>query len=271
MTKCSIVLSSSSISSISFPHRGKIEGGCLYLRPMKPFLTGQWQNLIMFNYAADPVLLQQHLPRGTELDEWDGIHYISLVGFMFLNTKLRGVRVPFMANFEECNLRFYVRVKENNEWKRGVVFVKEIVPKRLISAVANSVYGEHYCCYPMRHSVTTLGGLVEVQYEWLFKSEWNTMQVTAQQNATPLQQGSEAEFITEHYWGYTKLKSGFTSEYKVEHPRWDIHEVVSHNLHCNTNALYGDAFAHYLNQKPVSVFMAKGSAVKVYPRKLWKL
>jgi len=237
---------------------------------MKSFLTAEWKNLVMFNYGVDAAILTKHLPEGAEIDTWNNTCYISLVGFMFLNTKVRGLSVPFFTNFEEVNLRFYVRFKDNSEWKRGVVFVKEIVPKRLISGIANNVYGEHYYCYPMRNTLVKTADIMDVKYEWLYKDEWNFLEVKATEECKPLIEGSEAEFITEHYWGYTKLKNGVTSEYKVEHPRWHIHEVLSSNTYCNTQALYGDEFHFYLKEKQVSVFMAAGSPVKVFPRKLWK-
>jgi hypothetical protein len=121
----------------------------------------------------------------------------------------------------------------------------------------------------MRNSLKDDGFTIELGYEWYFKQEWNYMRVTAEKNTLPLKEGSEEEFITEHFWGYTQLASGKTSEYQVEHPRWNIHKVTSHDFYCNTKALYGDDFHPYLQQKPVSVFLAQGSDVKVYPRKLW--
>ncbi|HVX49156.1 MAG TPA: DUF2071 domain-containing protein [Chitinophagaceae bacterium] len=238
---------------------------------MKPFLTAEWKNLVMFNYAADAALLRKYLPAGTEVDTWNDTCYVSLVGFMFLNTKVRGIKTPYFTNFEEFNLRFYVRFKEQGVWKRGVVFIKEIVPKRLISTIANSVYGEHYYCYPMRSLLILEEDTVQVKYEWKYKGEWNFVNVKAGSLARELQPGSEAEFITEHYWGYTRLAADKTSEYKVEHPRWNIHPVYSYGMYCNTWELYGPDFHTFLKQEPVSVFMAGGSAVKVYPRKIWKL
>jgi len=224
----------------------------------------------MFNYKAAPAALTKYIPRGTEIDTWNNTCYISLVGFMFVNTKVKGISVPYLTDFEEINLRFYVRFKNSNQWKRGVVFVKEIVPKRLISAVANTVYGEHYYCYPMRNMLIQTGNIMDVRYEWRFKHEWNFMEVKVTNAPQPLAEGSEAEFITEHFWGYTQLKNNRTSEYQVEHPRWNIYPVRSYDLHCDTLALYGPEFHQFLQEKPASVFMAQGSPVKVYPRKLWR-
>ena len=93
----------------------------------KTFLSAEWRNLLMANYEIDPAVLKKYLPCHTELDEFNGVHYVSLVGFLFTNTRLKGIAFPFHSTFEEVNLRFYVRYKEDNQWKRGVVFIKEIV------------------------------------------------------------------------------------------------------------------------------------------------
>ena len=116
----------------------------------KAFLTAQWRNLLMVNYEIDPVVLKKYVPCHTELDSFNGVHYVSLVGFLFKDTKVRGLSFPFHRTFEEVNLRFYVRYKEGHQWKRGVVFMKEIVPRRMITFVANTIYKEKYATHVMQ-------------------------------------------------------------------------------------------------------------------------
>jgi uncharacterized protein len=230
---------------------------------MKKFLEAEWQNLAMANYEIDPNLLSRHIPRGTELDIWNGCCYVSLVAFMFVNTKVLGFSIPFHINFEEVNLRFYVRYKHENEWRRGVVFVKEIVPKPMISFVANTVYGEHYHTLPMKHNISSGLDKLEVEYFWKFKHEWNHFKVIANPEEKPILHGSEAEFNTEHYWGYTRINDSKTSQYEVEHPRWNQYKLESYDIQCNAVQLYGEPFGECLSQKPVSVMLAKGSEVSV--------
>lgn len=235
----------------------------------KPFLSADWNKLVFANYVVDPEVLKPHLPAGTELDFYHGRCYVSLVGFLFLHTRVRGMRIPGHTDFEEFNLRFYVRYKEAGEWKRGVVFVKEIVPRRMISYIANLLYGEHYYYMKMRHAIEETTDTLHVRYEFLYKQDWNRLEVWADKHPQPLIPESEAAFITEHYWGYTRLSSNSTSEYQVEHPSWNIHEVSRYNVHCNTLSLYGPAIHEYLNTAPSSVFMADGSAVRVLGRKVY--
>jgi len=228
------------------------------------FLTAQWRNLLMANYAIEPDVLKPYLPCYTELDTFEGVHYVSLVGFLFKDTRVHGIPVPFHTTFEEVNLRFYVRYKECGEWKRGVVFLKEIVPRRAISFVANTLYNENYRTHAMKHEWTTTDTDLSVSYYWKVGKEWNYLKATAEKQAQQLQTGSAEAFITEHYWGYTFVDKRCTGVYQVAHPQWNIHAVKDYKVHCNAAVLYGAGFADALNQSPRSVFLADGSDIQVY-------
>jgi len=235
---------------------------------MATFLNAQWKNLIMANYEVNPAVLEKYLPYKTELDTWNGRHYVSLVGFMFLDTKVLGIKIPFHVNFEEVNLRFYVRYKDETnpnkpEWKRGAVFIKEIVPKPAITLVANVLYGEHYATMPMKNELVQTSDKLTVSYGWKFRNKWNHLKVSAGAALQDIAEGSEAEFITEHYWGYTKLKNKQTSQYQVAHPRWQVYPVQSYEVNCDFKGLYGDDFEMLKSQTPTSVLMAQGSEIEV--------
>lgn len=228
------------------------------------FLTAEWRNLIFANYALDRRVLEPLLPYGTELDEFDGIYYGSLVGFYFQHVRMFGkLSVPFHREFEEFNLRFYVRRKTETGWKRGVVFVKEIVPKLAITLVANTLYGEPYATHPMRHTWQQDGKMQHINYEWKVGSDWNYIRVSADQTGHKLIPDSEEAFITEHYWGYTGRGKERTSEYEVVHPQWNIYPVSDYDVRCDVQKLYGPAFAPFFEQPPRSVFLADGSAVAI--------
>ncbi|HST59396.1 MAG TPA: DUF2071 domain-containing protein [Longimicrobium sp.] len=232
--------------------------------PAPPFLTAEWRSLLMLNYAVDPALLRPLVPAGTELDTWGGVTYASVVGFLFRRTKVLGIPIPFHRDFEELNLRFYVRRKGPEGWRRGVVFVKEIVPRVAIAAVARWIYGEKYVALPMRHrvdlSVQTGGSL---EYGWRTGGRWASVRAEVRGPARPLVEGSEEEFITEHYWGYARQRDGGCVEYQVEHPRWKAWRAESAALDCDVAALYGPAFAEPLSAPPRSALVADGSAVVV--------
>jgi len=218
---------------------------------MGNFLDAEWRKLVMINYSVKPSLLQPLVPKFTELDTWNGICFISLVGFMFQNTQLKGIKIPFHVNFEEVNLRFYVRYTDaNNDPKRGVVFIKEVVPKTMISLVANTLYRENYSTMPMKHSWEITEDELKIDYSLKKNNTWHTFGVTAYNDPQELVTGSEAEFITEHFWGYAKWNDQLTNEYEVGHPRWKIYPVTGSQVNLN-------------NAKPVSVYLAEGSEIFV--------
>ncbi len=233
----------------------------------KPFLTAAWRNLLMANYIIDPELLKPYLPCHTELDSFNGAHLVSLVGFMFMNTRVKGFSIPFHRHFEEVNLRFYVRYKDSDGWKRGVVFMKEIVPKRAISFVANNLYGEKYVTHAMSHRWENKDGKLYVDYKWRVNSQWDHLKAVAEISPTGMEQGSQEEFITEHYWGYTRVDHRCTGVYEVKHPKWKVHRVLESDINCSAGLLYGKPFEEPLNQPPVSVFLAEGSDISVFPGK----
>lgn len=124
--------------------------------PERRFLRANWINLLMLNYEVDPEILKPHLPPYTILDLWEEKALVSMVGFRFLDTRVLGIRWPGHANFEEVNLRFYVKYFDGETWKRGAVFISEIVPKRMIALIANNLYKEHYQALPMRYSQNSI-------------------------------------------------------------------------------------------------------------------
>lgn len=228
----------------------------------KVFLTAEWRKLALAQYSVDKEILSKYLPQHTILDDWQGKYYVSLVGFMFVDVKLRGFNIPFHTNFEEVNLRFYVKFKEGGIWKRGVVFIKEFVPKPAITFVANTLYKENYQTLAMKHLWVEQKDQLEVTYSWKNR-KWNNFAVTATSKAEDILAGSEEEFITEHYWGYTKIAENKTSEYGVEHPRWQAYPIKDYKINVDFGINYGDDFAFLNSATPDSVILAEGSEIRV--------
>ena len=226
---------------------------------MQKFLTAKWNDLIMVNYEVNPALLTSRVPSGTELDLHEGRCFISLVGFMFLDTRVIGFLVPFHINFEEVNLRFYVRRTTNDETRRGVVFIREIVPRFAIATVARFLYGEPYeCC-----SMTNRRDEISVMYQWQKGSSINGLSVERGDDLGVPVEGSHGSFIIEHYWGYTK-RGERTDEYKVEHPKWNLFSTKNESIEVDFGATYGGEFTFLSEQTPYSVVLAAGSNVSVY-------
>ena len=229
------------------------------------FLTAEWRYLAMLNYPVDAALLESRVPAGCELDRFEGVTYISLVGFLFLNTRVAGLPIPFHRNFEELNLRFYVLRREGSEIRRGVVFEQEIVPRRAVATVARLAYQENYHARPMRHRAVP----PEVEYGVRVDDEWSRLWARTCGDAQPLCPGSKAEFIAEHYWGYCAQRNGSTIEYRVEHEPWRVWQTQGAGFEGDAEALYGREYARVLTCPPESAFVAEGSPVAVRtPRRL---
>ena len=230
-------------------------------KPVPPgvFLSAEWRNLLMLNYVADPEILKPLVPAGTELDLWLGQAFVSVVGFRFLKTKVRGVPIPFHRDFDEVNLRFYVKRHVGGEERKGVAFIKEIVPRRAIAFVARWIYNENYVRHPMRSNVSIPGN---VRYEWK-RDRWEEIEAVAIGDPILPVAGSKESFITEHYWGYAAQRDGTAVEYGVEHPPWRVWRCESPRLSCDVSSLYGSQFAPYLTRSAESAFVAEGSPIVV--------
>lgn len=236
----------------------------------RPFLTAEWRNLVVLNYEVDPSTLGPYVPPGTELDYWEGSAFASVVGFQFLKTRLAGIAVPFHTAFDEVNLRFYVRRPAANGWRRGVVFIRELAPRRLVAVVARLCYGENYLCVPVNHrfeQVSGSGAGGEIgrrwEYHWRYRGRPSRVTVEASREAGYPAANSLEEYIIEHYWGYSAPAR--CREYEVAHPRWRIAPATTAEFVGDAAAIYGRQWTAFLTRQPASAFWADGSAVRVFP------
>lgn len=233
------------------------------------FLTAQWRNLLMLNYEIDPEILRPLVPVGTELDFWNGKTFVSMVGFQFLQTRIKRMWIPFHSNFNEINLRFYLRRQGPDGPQRGVAFIKEIVPRWAIAiaTVARCVYNENYVSRPMTSSLELPAHRDKtgrVRYGWKSPSGWNYLQADFSGEPKVPEPGSEEEFITEHYWGFSSQRDGSTLEYRVTHPQWRVWQASPSTFTCHIEEVYGPQFQETLQKEPTSAFVAEGSAIEVY-------
>ena len=233
----------------------------------RSFLTAQWRELAMLNYDVDPALLQQFVPFGTELDSWNGRTFLSLVAFRFLKTRVLGISVPFHSNFEEVNLRLYVRRLDGPLIKRGVVFIREIVPRWAIATLARALYNENYVSLPTSHQISRGDDGLAVGYRWKTGNRWNRINLTAKGTPVIPAPDSAEQFITEHYWGYARQPDGGCTEYQVAHPAWRVWNTPDARFEGDMHELYGKDLGALIKAKPASAFLAEGSEVTVYKGK----
>lgn len=235
-----------------------------------PFLTAAWRNLVMLNFEIEPHVVEPYVPRGVELDLFAGRAIVSIVAFEFENAKFYGIPAPLCRRIPEVNLRIYVQRSVRDRRRPGVVFVKEIAPRRAISmaTVANRCYHEHYQMMPMRYAITPakVGSGKRYHYAWKYKGLWNEVDVTA--SGAPFRPHSDSEeaFVIDHWFAYTRQPDGSCVERQVAHAPWSIRHVDSEHAHfvCDAAKIYGPAFASALNRPPTSTFVSSGSAVGVF-------
>jgi uncharacterized protein YqjF (DUF2071 family) len=216
----------------------------------------------MANYEIEPSVLDPYLPKGVELDFYNSKTYVSLVGFMFKKTSLFGVPIPFFGSFEEINLRFYVRKVEGKKIKKGVVFINETVPFKIVALLANKFYKEHYISIPTKNKINVTDHK-HIKYEWKFNGKWNSISVKSGTDKYEIEPASIEEFIFERYFGFTKISPFSTQEYRIHHPKWMTHKILNHDVDCDFGSMYGDAFSILNNQNPDSIILAEGSQVSV--------
>jgi uncharacterized protein YqjF (DUF2071 family) len=196
------------------------------------------------------------LPKGVELDLYEGKAFVSLVGFMFKNTEIFKVPIPYFGNFEEINLRFYVKRIEGATIKRGVVFINETIPYRIVAWIANKLYKEHYTVVPTKHFIHQIGEKQQVKFEWLLDKKWNHILVETEVASKEMITNSLEEFIYEHYYGYTKVNESATEEYHLKHPSWEVCKMLKYNVNCDFSAMYGSAF-FVLNKRLMCIFIGQ--------------
>lgn len=234
---------------------------------MRPLLTAEWKNLILLTYVVDPAFLEVYLPKGLELDTYKGRTFVSFVAFEFTNTKLKGFPIPFHRDFPEVNLRFYVRRPlKDGGYERGVVFIKEIVPKKMVTWIANRLYNENYVTTPMSCESGLEEGKLTISHKLEWKNKDYRWVFKVQPEAYTPEEGTSYHFFKEHHWGFGLNKKGQLLQYRVEHPPWRVFPIEERFfLHLDYGHLYGDEWAFLNTRIPFNIMVAEGSEVKLFP------
>jgi uncharacterized protein YqjF (DUF2071 family) len=228
----------------------------------RPFLTAEWRNLFLATYAVPPGLLQKRVPPGLTLEVRDGNAFVSLVAFEFLHTRVLGIPWPGYRNFGEINLRFYVRQGE----QRGVVFIREFVPQRLVAWMARLLYNEPYLAAPITLAREEGPDAIALDYRLRFAGREQRIGVRAGKPAFRPTDDSTEHFFKEHHWGYGTTRAGQGIRYEVAHPVWDVYTVAEHQLDFDFAGVYGSEWGILEQAAPISTILAVGSPISVYPK-----
>jgi uncharacterized protein YqjF (DUF2071 family) len=229
------------------------------------FLTARWVDLLMLNYQVAPELLAPYVPHGTSLDFFEGKTYLSLVAFWFREAKLFGkILAPFHREFPQINLRFYVRRPTEADDRLGVVFITEIVQKRMIALVAHAAYGEHYLCRSVKTRGVRGSEKRALEYGWQSENSWCNLAADGISSATCIPSpGTLEHFLVDRYWGYTARPNGGCMEFNVVHPTWKVSHCSDAAFLGDPTLEYGPEIANVLRGKPSAAFVVDGSPVTV--------
>lgn len=238
-----------------------VEAGRPFVERRRPFMTARWSNPLLLTYRAPTPLLRRLTHPHLELDEWEGHTHVSLVAFEFQDTRIRGRRVPGFINFSQLNLRTYVRQGD----RRGVTYIKEYVPSRVIAVIARLRFNEPYHRLDIASQTEGAGEELKIEHHWHHGGTDQYVQATATQaSLMPPDDGSVYHF-TEHRWGFGSSRGGALIPYRVEHPVWAVRTLRSIDYRVDFESLYGPDWAFLSNQEPVRTTLAVGSAVQMFP------
>jgi len=221
-----------------------------------PFLTAQWLNVAAITFAVEEERLLPYLPAGATVDTLEGAPRVSLVAFEFRRTRVGGLAIPGHIHFPEINLRFYVR----HGGERGVVFIRELVPRQAIATVARLLYNEPYERVPMTCGADPVGDGVRV---WHRFARGSSLVVEGAADPVVPEEGSAAHWLTDHSLGVGRRRDGRTVLYNVAHPTWALREVTHVRLDVDFGAVYGPEWAWLRDATPSHLSLAVGSEITV--------
>ena len=247
---------------------GALERSRVREEPSPPFLAAQWSDLAILNYEVDPSVLLPRVPQGCELEDWNGRHFVTLTGFRVRHARVLGLPVPFHSDFLEVDFRFYVRRHAGGAWRRGVVSIKELTPRRLIAFVARQVYRENFVALPMRHALLSAAGCDTRMYTygWQRARAWESLSVRSTGAPLDSPRDSEERFITDRHCGFTRGATG-AFEYQVDHEPWRLYRGDAAALDADVPRLFGQEFMEALCVPPRLALTADGSSVIVRQRR----
>jgi len=227
----------------------------------RPSLTARWSNLVLLTYEVDPALVEPWLPGGVEADLVGGRALVSLIAFDFLDTRIRGRRIPGFVDFPEINFRTYVRGGD----RLGVVAIRELVPSPLAAAVGRLRFNEPFRAAPIESRTVSMGDELLVEHRWKWKDQGYFLRMTSDQTSVPAAAEAPAHHLLGRRWAYGRSRRGEPKVLRIEHPEWALRRVRTLDFDVDYAALYGPEWAVLNGKQPASTHLAVGSAVSIFP------
>ena len=234
----------------------------------KTLYAAEWREIVVINFEIDPKLLRNFIPPKTELDFFNETSFVTLMARACKNVKPYGWPIVFAKSIDQILLRFYVKRKVGDTWRRGVCLIRDYLPKRKASFFLNWMFKHSFTQVPIKRTSSNFESglptqLPTVEYQWTTGDYVNHIKVNARSQMRQQEQETKESFVLDHHYGYT-VKEGKTYEYYVEYSPWAMWDAQSGSFDCDTENVFGRPFVRALKQRPASVFLARGSDVIIY-------
>jgi len=229
------------------------------------FLSGHFDHIVLFNYAVAPEFLAPYLPAHTELDLHDCRYFCSLVGVRCLDLHTHGMPLWPFRNYAQVNLRFYVcRQIDAPHWRHGVVFIKQLIPHRLVAWTARRLFNERTETQRVTALVeATAEGTEQVEYRWPFQGEHCRLKTSFRPQPPCAAPEQQRLFFVERHWGYAAQRDGSTLEYRFDHPPWQVYRPLDMTSSVSVGDFFGPPFTELFRSPPDSILACRGSAVSL--------
>lgn len=183
-------------------------------------MTQDWAFLSFLHWRYDADTVQSLLPRGLEVDLFDGSAWVGLVPFA-MRIKVGPLPpLPYATIFPETNVRTYVHGPDG---RAGVWFFSLDVPRLAAALGARATYGLPY----MWSDMAVDRGATQVTYRlWRHWKAWppTTSRVTVEVGEA-IEEHSELEHFLTARWRLFNHVAGSLWTATVEHRPWPLRQA----------------------------------------------
>ncbi|HVW25034.1 MAG TPA: DUF2071 domain-containing protein [Polyangiaceae bacterium] len=183
-----------------------------------------WHDLLFLHYRADADRLASTIPRGLELDTFDGAAFVSVVPFRMTNVGPRGLNfLPRVSAFPELNVRTYVTAGG----RPGVWFYSLDAASALAVEAARAFFHLPYLRASMKCDRDD-AGWVHYESERVdargraarFRARYRAL--GSPRRAAPR---SLEEFLTDRYCLYAADRAGRVHRGHIHHVPWPLRDA----------------------------------------------
>jgi hypothetical protein len=183
-----------------------------------------WRHLLFENWAVDPALVSAHLPDDLSVDTHDGDAWLSVVPFINVCVRPRGLPAWTGLRLPELNLRTYV----TRDGEPGVYFFS--LDAQGVASVLGARIFHHLPYYYARISLSWDDGRVAFGSRRLHPGDRPAeYEATYWPTGEPFSAPDDdlARFLVERYQFFTQAPDGTLRYTTVEHEPWTLYPATA--------------------------------------------